>query len=76
MGLLSSARLGVRREGDMAAHLLTFAQTGMSTRALQHGGDRHRIPWARFGLLADMLIPRVHALHRYSTGRYCVMHPK
>jgi RNA-directed DNA polymerase len=45
-------------------------------RALRRRGDRHRITWARFGVIADILIPRVRVLHPYPTQRFYVTHPR
>jgi group II intron reverse transcriptase/maturase len=45
-------------------------------KALRRRGDRHRITWARFGRVADILIPRVRVLHPFPTDRFYAMHPR
>jgi group II intron reverse transcriptase/maturase len=45
-------------------------------RALRRRGDRHKITWARFGVVADILIPRVRILHPYPDARFYATHPR
>jgi len=45
-------------------------------RALRRRGDRHRITWARFGGIANLVLPRVRVLHPYPNQRFYVKHPR
>jgi RNA-directed DNA polymerase len=45
-------------------------------RSLRRRGDRHRITWARFGLVVDILILRVRILHPCPDVRFYAIHPR
>jgi len=45
-------------------------------RSLRRRGDKRRINWARFGLVADILIPRARILHPYPDRRFYATHPR
>lgn len=45
-------------------------------RTLQLRGDRHKITWQRFGVVADLLIPRARILHPYPDVRFYATHPR
>ena len=63
--------------GNFAA-LKTFRTQVIRTwfRSLRRRGDRHPITWARFGVVADILIPRARILHPYPEVRFYATHPR
>jgi hypothetical protein len=44
--------------------------------ALRRRSRTHRMPWERFGKLADRWIPRPQILHPYPNERFYAKHPK
>jgi len=44
--------------------------------ALKRRSQRARMPWARYGALADRWLPRPRILHSYPSVRFAVMHPR
>ncbi|MCO6435706.1 MAG: group II intron reverse transcriptase/maturase [Phycisphaerae bacterium] len=44
--------------------------------ALRRRSHKHRLPWKRFGPLADKWIPRARILHPYPNERFYAKHPK
>jgi hypothetical protein len=45
-------------------------------KALRRRSQRHRLPWSRFGPLADRWIPRARILHAYPDDRFYAKHPR
>ncbi len=45
-------------------------------RALRRRSQRHRLPWERFGQLADRWIPKAQILHPYPNQRFYAKHPR
>jgi RNA-directed DNA polymerase len=44
--------------------------------ALRHRSQRSRLPWSRFGKLADLWIPKPKILHPYPSERFYAKHPR
>jgi hypothetical protein len=44
--------------------------------ALRRRGDRHRIPWPRFGPFANRWLPRARVVHPYPSQRFAAIHPR
>ena len=63
--------------GNMAA-LATFRRESVRhwLRALRRRSQRHRMPWSRFGKIADVWIPKPKILHAYPNDRFYAKHPR
>jgi RNA-directed DNA polymerase len=44
--------------------------------ALRRRSHKHRLPWERFGPLANRLIPNAKILHPYPNVRFYAKHPR
>ena len=45
-------------------------------KALKRRSQRHRLPWSRFGPLADRWIPKARILHPHPNVRFLAKHPR
>lgn len=63
--------------GNMAA-LETFRLESVRywLHALRRRSQRHRLPWERFGAIADSWIPKPKILHPHPNDRFYAKHPK